>query len=172
VKPKLTLVVAVAKNGVIGRDGDLPWRLSSDMKRFKSITMGKAVLMGRKTWESLPKKPLPGRANLVLTRDARYVAEGARVFASLDAMLAAARAIAQADGVDEICVIGGGRLYEVTLPVADRIILTEVDLTPDGDARFPALGAEWREISSEHVTRGPKDDADFVVRVMERVGVA
>jgi dihydrofolate reductase len=83
-------------------------------------------------------------------------------------MLAAARAIAQADGVDEICIIGGAQLYEATLPLADRVILTEVDLTPDGDARFPALGADWREISSKSVARGPKDDADFVVRVLER----
>jgi len=87
VTPKLTLVVAVAKNGVIGRDGDLPWRLSSDLKRFKAATMGKPVLMGRKTWESLPRKPLPGRENLVLSRDATYVAEGAWLYTDLAAMI-------------------------------------------------------------------------------------
>ncbi len=167
-KPKLTLVVAVAKNGVIGRNGDLPWRLSSDLKRFKAATMGKPVLMGRKTWESLPRKPLPGRANLVLTRDASFVAEGARVFASINAALAAARAIAQTDGVGEVCVIGGAQLYEATLPLADRIVLTEVALSPEGDAYFPKLGGEWLEVSAEHVARGPKDDADFIVRVLER----
>ena len=89
VTPKLTLVVAVAKNGVIGRDGDLPWRLSSDLKRFKAATMGKPILMGRKTWDSLPRKPLPGRPNLILTRDANFQAEGAWVYTDLAAMLAA-----------------------------------------------------------------------------------
>ena len=91
--PKLTLVVAVAKNGIIGRDGVLPWRLSSDMKRFKAATMGKPVLMGRKTWDSLPKKPLPGRQNLILTRDADFKADGAWVYTDLAAMLAASCAM-------------------------------------------------------------------------------
>ncbi|HRP12618.1 MAG TPA: dihydrofolate reductase, partial [Terricaulis sp.] len=105
--PKLTLVLAIAKNGVIGRDGALPWRLSSDLKRFKAATLGKPVLMGRKTWDSLPKRPLPGRENLVLTRDANFQAEGAWVFTALAAMCAAARAMAQRSGAGEICVIGG-----------------------------------------------------------------
>ncbi len=166
--PKLTLVVAVAKNRVIGRGGELPWRISSDMKRFKAATMGKPVLMGRKTWESLPKRPLPGRDNIVLTRDAAFVAEGARVYATLDAALAAARAMAQAKGAQEVCIIGGAQLYEATLPLADRIILTEVNLAPDGDAHFPDLGGEWREVSRERIARGENDDADFVARVLER----
>ncbi|MBY0562537.1 MAG: dihydrofolate reductase [Hyphomonadaceae bacterium] len=165
---KLTLVVAVAKNGVIGRDGALPWRLSSDLKRFKAATMGKPVLMGRKTWESLPKRPLPGRANLVLTRDASFVAEGARVFSSLDAMLAAGRAIAQASGADEVCVIGGAQVYEATLPLADRIVLTEVNLEPEGNARLDLDLSRWRDVSREAVARGPNDEADFLVRVLER----
>ncbi len=166
--PKLTLVVAVAKNGVIGRDGDLPWRLSSDLKRFKAATMGKPVLMGRKTWESLPKKPLPGRPNLILTRDSNFVASDAWVYTDLAAMLAAGRAMAAAAGVEEACVIGGAQLYEATLPLADRIILTEVNLEPAGDARLVLDLASWREVSREHVERGEKDDADFVVRVLER----
>ena len=166
--PKLTFVVAVAKNGVIGRDGDLPWRLSSDMKRFKAVTMGKPVLMGRKTWESLPKRPLVGRQNLVLTRDASYVAEGAWVYTDLAAMLAAARAMAEASGAEEACVIGGAQLYRETLPFADRIILTEVDLVPEGDARLDLDLTHWREVSNEHVPRGEKDDAAFTVRVLER----
>ncbi len=132
--PKLTLVVAVAKNGVIGRDGALPWRLSSDMKRFKAATMGKPVLMGRKTWDSLPRKPLPGRQNLILTRDADFKADGAWVYTDLAAMLAAARAMSEAAGVEEACVIGGAQLYNAVLPQADRIILTEVNLEPEGDA--------------------------------------
>ena len=166
--PKLTLVVAVAKNGVIGRDGDLPWRLSSDLKRFKAATMGKPVLMGRKTWESLPRKPLPGRQNLILTRDANFVADGAWVYTDLAAMLAAGRAMAQAAGVEEACVIGGAQLYNAVLPKADRIMLTEVNLAPEGDARLALDLASWREVSREHVERGEKDDADFVVRVLER----
>jgi dihydrofolate reductase len=166
--PKLTLVVAVAKNGVIGRDGDLPWRLSSDMKRFKAATMGKPVLMGRKTWDSLPRKPLPGRQNLILTRDADFKADGAWVYTDLDAMLAAARAMAEAAGVEEVCVIGGAQLYNAVLPQATRIILTEVNLEPEGDARLDLDLSQWRETSREAVERGEKDDADFTVRVLER----
>jgi dihydrofolate reductase len=166
--PKLTLVVAVAKNGVIGRGGKLPWRLSSDMKRFKAATMGKPVLMGRKTWDSLHVRPLPGRQNLVLTRDPNVKPEGAWLYTSLDAMLAAGRAMAKASGAEEVCVIGGAQLYEATLPIADRIVLTEVNLEPEGDAFLLIDHSQWREISAEHVERGPKDDADFVVRVLER----
>ncbi len=165
---KLTLIVAVAKNNVIGRDGKLPWRLSSDMKRFKAATMGKPVLMGRKTWDSLPRKPLPGRQNLILTRDADFKADGAWVYTDLAAMLAAARAMAEAAGVEEACVIGGAQLYNAVLPQADRIVLTEVNLAPEGDARLDLDLSAWREVSREHVERGEKDDADFVVRVLER----
>lgn len=166
--PKLTLVVAIAKNGVIGRSGALPWRLSSDMKRFKAATMGKPVLMGRKTWGSLQVRPLPGRQNLVLTRDADFSAEGAWVYTDLAAMLAAGRAMAEASGAEEACVIGGAQLYEATLPQADRIVLTEVDLAPEGDALLQFDRAPWREVSAEHVERGPNDDADFTVRILER----
>ncbi len=165
---KLTLILAIARNDVIGANGALPWRLSSDMKRFKAATIGKPILMGRKTWESLPRKPLPGRKNIVLTRDANFKAEGGWSYTSLDAALAAARAMAEADGVSEICVIGGAQIYEATLPLADRLILTEVNLAPEGDARLRLDLSDWREISSEHVARGAGDDADFVVRVLER----
>lgn len=167
--PKLTLVLAVAQNGVIGRDGDLPWRIKSDMARFKAATMGKPVLMGRKTWDSLPRKPLPGRQNLVLTRDASFVADGAWVYTKLDAMLAAGAAMAEAAGVDEYCVIGGSLLFAETLPLADRIRLNEIKLSPDGDTTFPKLDAtQWSEVSREEVAAGPNDDAAFVVRVLER----
>lgn len=166
--PKLTLVVAIAKNGVIGRDGALPWRLSSDMKRFKAATMGKPVLMGRKTWDSLPRKPLPGRQNLVLTRDPNFVAEGGWVYTDLPAMLAAARAMAIAGGAEEVCVIGGAQLYEAVLPQADRVVLTEVNLAPEGDARLGLDISQWREVSREDVAAGPNDDAGFCVRVLER----
>jgi dihydrofolate reductase len=166
--PKLTLVLAIAKNNVIGANGELPWRLSSDMARFKAATMGKPVLMGRKTWESLPKKPLPGRQNLVLSRDPNFKADGAWLYTDLAAMLAAGRAMAEASGAGEVCIIGGARLYEATLPLANRIVLTEVNLAPEGDARLELELSAWREVSREHVARGPKDDADFVVRVLER----
>lgn len=165
-EPKLTFVVAIAKNGVIGRDGGLPWRLSSDMKRFKATTMGKPVLMGRKTWESLPRKPLPGRQNLVLTRDADFVAQDAWVYTDLDAMVAAGRAMAKDAG--EACVIGGAQLYNALLARADRIVLTEVDLAPEGDAFLRLDLSGWREVSREDVPRGEKDDAAFTVRVLER----
>jgi dihydrofolate reductase len=167
--PKLTLVVAVAKNGVIGRDGVLPWKLKSDMARFKAITMGKPVLMGRKTWDSLFVRPLPGRRNLVLTRDGSFRPKDAWAFTKLDAFLAAGRAMAEEMGVDEACVIGGSLLYAETLPLADRVRLTEVALEPEGDARFPALDpALWRETSCDAVQAGPGDDSDYVVRVLDR----
>jgi dihydrofolate reductase len=166
--PKLTFVVAVARNGVIGRGGALPWRLSSDMKRFKVATMGKPVLMGRKTWDSLPKKPLPGRQNLILTRDANFIAPDAWVFTDLAAMVAAARAMAKAANAEEVCVIGGAQLYNAVLPQADRIILTEVNLSPEGDARLDLDLSHWREVAREDVAAGPNDDADFIVRTLER----
>lgn len=165
----LSLIVARARNGVIGRDGGLPWRLSSDLKRFKAITMGKPMLMGRKTWDSLPNRPLPGRKNIVLTRDATFRAAGAWVFSDLAAALAAARAMAAADGVDEVSVIGGAALYAETLPLADRLYLTEVECAPEGDAHFPAFEeAAFRETASEQVAAGPKDDHAFTIRTLDR----
>lgn len=167
--PKLTLVVAVARNGVIGRDGVLPWKLKSDMARFKASTMAKPVLMGRKTWDSLFVQPLPGRRNLVLTRDASFRPKDAWAFTKLDAFLAAGRAMAEETGAEECAVIGGSLLYAETLPLAERIRLTEVALEPEGDAHFPTLDpAQWREISREAVQAGPGDDSDYVVRVLDR----
>jgi len=171
--PVIALVVARGRNGVIGRDGDLPWRLRSDLQRFKAITVGKPCLMGRKTWESLPLKPLPGRLNLVLTRDQSYEAEGmskgALVCATLDEAIEIARETAEEDGVNEICVIGGTALFEAALPRARRLYITEVDAAPDGDAVFPAFDeAAWVEISSERHPAGEKDDHPFTFRVLER----
>jgi dihydrofolate reductase len=159
----ISLVVAVSKNGVIGRDGGLPWHSSSDLKRFKEITMGKPVIMGRKTWESLPKRPLPGRRNIVLTRTSDAIGEGAETVAS------PAEALALVQGVEEACIIGGGEIYRQFLPVAHRLYLTEVDLEVDGDTVFPTLDPSWKEISREVHPRGEKDSAGFVLRVMERV---
>lgn len=165
---KLAIVVAVAKNGVIGRDGDLPWRIPSDLKRFKQVTLGKPVVMGRKTWDSLPRKPLPGRANFVISRSVSAAA-GASVFADVDACLDEARGAAIEAGVDEVCLIGGAQLYADLLPRVDRIYLTEVDLEPEGDAGFPALSPEdWREVSVETVEPAEGDDSGFTLRVLDR----
>lgn len=168
-KPRIAFVVAVARNGVIGREGGLPWRISSDLKRFKAITMGKPVIMGRKTWESLPRRPLPGRRNIVITRDRQYRAEGADVVASIDESLVQARQAAS----DEICVIGGAEIFRLMLPMADRLYLTEVDLAPEGDVFFPPLDPKaWRERARETHERAPGDDAGFVLRVLDRVAPA
>jgi len=167
--PHLALVVARARNGVIGRDGDLPWRLRSDLQRFKAVTMGKPCIMGRRTWESLPLKPLPGRLNLVLSKDESFLAKGALVCTTLDEAVDIARETAMDDGVDEICVIGGTALFEAALPRAKRLYLTEVEAGPEGDAVFPAFDeGAWTEVSSEAVAAGDKDDHDFVFRVLER----
>ncbi len=168
--PVLCLVVARAKNGVIGKDGDLPWRIPSDLKRFKAITRGKPVVMGRRTWESLPRKPLPERPNiLVSTTLAPEDAPGAEVFSDVWHALEAARTAASIAGVSEICVIGGARLYRLLAERAFRIYLTEIDLEPDGDAVFPELNeSEWREKSAERVEAAPGDEAGFTLRVLER----
>ncbi len=167
--PHLALVVARARNGVIGKDGGLPWRLRSDLQRFKAVTMGKPCIMGRRTWESLPLKPLPGRLNLVLTKDESFEAKGALVCTTLDEAVEIARETAEEDGVDEVCVIGGTALFAAALPRAKRLYLTEVEAEPEGDAVFPAFDeGAWVEVSSEAVAAGEKDDHDFVFRVLER----
>ncbi|WP_421787465.1 dihydrofolate reductase [Hyphobacterium sp.] len=166
---KTALVVAVAKNGVIGRDGDLPWRLKSDLKLFKKNTLGKPVIMGRKTWESLPVKPLPGRTNIVVTRTPGYHAEKAIVVGDLGAAFDEAHIRADMDGAGEICVIGGAQIYAATRQVADRIYLTEVEAEPEGDAVLsPFEPAIWKEVRSESFPAGPDDDHAFVYRILER----
>ncbi|MDQ8029065.1 MAG: dihydrofolate reductase [Brevundimonas sp.] len=171
--PSLVLVVARGSNGVIGRDGDLPWRLRSDLQRFKAITIGKPCIMGRKTWESLPLRPLPGRLNVVVTRDEGYgedgEAKGALVCTSLDEAIEIAREHAAEDGVDEVCVIGGAALFQAVLPRAKRLYITEVDAAPDGDVHFPAFDADqWTEVASEAHPAGEKDDHAFTFRTLEK----
>jgi dihydrofolate reductase len=162
-------VVAIADNGVIGRDNGLPWRLSSDMAFFKRVTMGKPIIMGRKTWESLPKKPLPGRTNIVVTRNAGYAAEGAELAMSASAALALGRALAVQAGADEIMVIGGAQLYAEVFDHADRLYITEVHAAPEGDVSFPAFDRrQWREVSRERHAAGEKDSADYSFVVLER----
>ncbi len=166
-KLKVTLVFGVAQNGVIGRAGGLPWRLSTDMKRFKATTMGKPVIMGRKTWESLPRQPLPGRRNIVVTRNPGYRAEGADVAASLDEALE----IAQQDvgEAGEACVIGGAQLYRDALDKADRLDITHVLADVDGDVELPPIDpAIWEAISSEEFPKGERDDYATRYVVYER----
>ncbi|UUP16101.1 dihydrofolate reductase [Nitratireductor thuwali] len=151
----IALVVAMAENGVIGREGGLPWRLSTDLKRFKAVTMGKPVIMGRKTWESIGR-PLPGRLNIVISRDPAYVAEGAEVVPSLDAGLALAEE--RAAGADEICVIGGGEIFREALEHSDRLYVTHVLADVTGDAHFPPIDStHWEAVSTEDVPAGEKD---------------
>jgi dihydrofolate reductase len=157
------------RNRVIGREGDLPWRLPSDLKHFKRVTLGKPCLMGRKTWESLPF-PLPGRPNLVLTRNADYTAEGAQVFTDMNAMIGKGYELAGAAGVNEIMLIGGAQLYETLLPRLDRLYITYVDAEVEGDAVFPEIDAAfWRLTRKERPQKGPKDEFSFHVAVFDRV---
>ncbi len=145
----LSLIVAVAKNGVIGKDNRLLWHLPEDMRHFRETTRGKAVIMGRKTWESLPEqfRPLPGRHNIVVSRNPDYCATGATLAASLEDALAKAE---QGNEGGEIFVIGGEQLYQQAMPCADRLYLTEIDEAFDGDASFPEVKAEdWLVVSSQ-----------------------
>ena len=158
----VSIIVAIAENGVIGRENGLPWRLSTDLKRFKALTMGKPVLMGRKTWESMPKRPLPGRRNIVITRDANYVADGAEVFSSLDEALEAA-------GGGDVCIIGGGEVYAQGLDHADELHVTHVEAAVDGDTLFPDIDpAIWKKVSEESLPAGEKDDFATFYTVYER----
>ncbi len=161
--------VARARNGVIGRGGDLPWRLKSDLKLFKATTLFKPVIMGRKTWDSLPRRPLPGRTNIVLSRDGSFEPEGAIACERFEEAVEIAREQAQEDGADEVCVIGGAALFALALPKAKRIYLTEVEAEVEGDVFFPPFAeAGWREVRRESHAAGEGDDYPFVFRVLER----
>src|SRR3546814_7935916 len=161
-------IVARADNGIIGRAGGLPWHLSGDLKFFKAQTLGKPVAMGRKTWQSIGK-PLPGRPNLVITRDAAFKAEGAEVVATLAAALERAQDLAREAGATEIMVIGGGQIYEEALPLASQIYLTEVHVSPEGDTAFPSLDPrEWREIRRDAPVSGGTGQPDYSIVVLER----
>ncbi|MDO8423060.1 MAG: dihydrofolate reductase [Parvibaculum sp.] len=164
----LSFFIAIADNGVIGRDNGLPWRLKGDMAYLKRMTMGKPIIMGRKTWESFPKRPLPGRPNLVITRDAAYDAPGAEVFSSTESAVARAEALARELGVDEAMVLGGAQIYEALLGQATRIYLTEVHAAPEGDTRFEFARDGWREVSRERHEKGEKDTSDYSFVVLER----
>jgi dihydrofolate reductase len=166
----LVLVAAVARNGIIGANGGLPWRLSSDLKRFKALTWGKPLVMGRKTFESIGRA-LPGRETIVVTRDPAFAPSGVLVAHDLDAGLALAAERASVLGAGEIIIGGGGEIYAQTIARASRLFITEVGLEADGEARFPPVDTrEWREITRKSGERGSRDDADCVFVEYERRG--
>jgi len=148
-KPMISIIVAMAENRVIGNDNALPWRLPADLKHFKAMTVGKPIIMGRKTWESLPGR-LPDRIHIIITANPDYVADGCVVVRSLEAALEAA------GDVPEVMIVGGTMLYQQALPLADRIYLTLVETQVEGDARFPEFDpGQWQEIERQ---RHPSDD--------------
>ncbi len=154
---------------MFGREGGLPWRLRSDMALFKQLTLGKPVIMGRRTWDSLPKKPLPGRTNLVLSRDGSFAPAGALVCETLAEAVQIAREQAEEDGAEEVCVIGGAAVAEAALPKATRIYLTEVEGDPEGDVVLPPFDETgWTEVRRERHPAGEGDDYPYTFRVLER----
>ncbi len=165
---KVALVLAVAKNGVIGDQNKLPWNLPSDLKRFKETTIGHPIIMGRKTYESIGK-PLEGRDNIVLTRGSIVENTSVHTANSLEEACSLAKRFAANRGVDEIMIIGGGDIFEQTRGMADKIYLTTVDMEAEGDTVFEPLQAtNWELVSSEDVKAGPNDTADFNVSIYER----
>lgn len=162
---KLALIWAMSRNRTIGRNNALPWHLPEDLKYFKRVTMGKPIIMGRKTWESIGR-PLPGRTNIVITKDSSYRAEGVRCVGSLDEAITLAENIALIDGVDEAVIIGGAQIYALALPKAQRLYMTQVHAEVEGDAFFPQFDlTQWEERGREdHGASGPNPyDYSFVV---------
>ena len=161
--------IARARNGVIGKDGTLPRRLKTDLANFRAVTMGKPVIMGRKTWESLPKRPLVGLTNIVLSRDGSFEPKGAVVCEDFSEALSIAREQAEEDGAAEVCVIGGASLFELALPRAKRLYLTDVDADVEGDVVLsPIDESRWTEVRSERHEAGAEDEYPFTIRVLER----
>jgi dihydrofolate reductase len=168
-RAKLVHVVAVATNGVIGQSGRLPWRLKSDLAHFRSVTMGKPLVMGRKTWRSIGK-PLAGRTNIVVSRDRNFAAPGIVAAPSLEAALDVARADALRRAVADIVIIGGADIYRQTIAAADRLVITWVNLQPPGETTYPTIDHNfWKEVNRTEHPAGPGDDASFTVLVYERL---
>jgi dihydrofolate reductase len=164
-------MVAVAENGVIGKNNALPWHLPEDLRYFKRVTMGKPIIMGRKTFESIGR-PLPGRTNIVITRNTALQAEGVKVVYSLDEALELAASIALLDGAQEAVVIGGAQIYREAIPVADRLYVTEVHANVEGDAVLPDIDwARWREVSREYCVAQPPNPYDYSFLCYESVDV-
>ena len=165
---RLSIIAAVAANRVIGRNNGLPWHLAGDLKWFKTLTLGHHMIMGRRTFQSLPRV-LDHRLNVVLSREPGFVAPGAIVAGSLEEGLAQARRAAQQAGVDEIMVIGGDDVFRAIMPLAKRIYLTEVHASPHADTWFKDFNLkDWRELSRERHEPGPKDEYPFSFVVLER----
>ena len=166
----VAIIVAAAENGVIGRNNSLPWHLPGDLQYFKRVTMGKPVVMGRKTYESIGR-PLPGRSNIVVTRNPDFCAEGVRVAVSLDDALQIAEDIALIDGADELLVIGGAEIYREAIPLAVRLYVTEVHANVTGDAYLPEIDWKvWCEVDRErHIAQGD-NPYDFSFVVYRRAG--
>jgi len=161
---RLSLIVAMSENRVIGRGGQLPWRLSADLRRFKQLTMGHHLIMGRKTWESIGR-PLPGRTSLVISRQPDYRVDGAEVVPNLP------QAILRAEGDDEAFVIGGGEIYQQALPLVGRVYLTMIHASVEGDTRFPELAADqWRVLEQSPIqSADEKNDHDYSFLIYERI---
>lgn len=167
-RPLLDIVVAMAENGVIGRDGDMPWHLSTDLKRFKALTLGRPMVMGRKTFEAIGR-PLPGRETFVVSRDLAFKPDGVTVLADLDAALEKAMASALAKDVPSVVVAGGGVLYAATIHRADRLYVTRVAAAPEGDTHFPPIDpALWMLDAAEPMVRGERDSADAIFETWVR----
>lgn len=167
--PDLELVAAMGRRGEIGLDGRLPFRLATDLANFRRITLGRPVVMGRRTWDSLPRHPLPGRLNIVVSRGTGSMQPGALVFSDLAVALGAGVAHAVCTGAASVCVIGGAELYRATLPLARRLWLTEVEAEVEADAFFPPFDRTgWIECEARHVAAGPGDEHPFTVRRLDR----
>lgn len=165
----IALVAAVARNGVIGRDNAMPWRQSSDLKRFKEVTIGKPIIIGRLSHEAIGR-PLPGRETIVITRDRTFAQPGVHVAHGVMDAVGLGEALAEEMGADEIICAGGAEIYALFLPVASRMRITEIHAEPDGDVFFPEYDpARWREVFSEDHPAGPRDDFPYTYRDLVRV---
>jgi dihydrofolate reductase len=166
---KLAIIVAADENGVIGREGGLPWHQSTDLKTFRRLTMDKPIIMGRRTFQSIGRA-LDGRDNIVVTRDPGFEAPGVSVCDSVADALTLARVLATTRGADEIMIIGGAAIYDATLALADRVYLTRIHARVDGDRVFPELApSDWQEVSCEPLDKGPRDDFASTLMVYERL---
>lgn len=164
----IAMIVAMGENRVIGAAGEIPWRLPTDFAHFKRTTLGKPLVMGRKTFESIGK-PLPGRTNIVVTRQEGYAPEGVLVAATLSGAIDMAQAVASADGAEEVMIGGGGEIYREAMPLAERLYVTHVAVAPSGDAWFPPIDpAEWQVADTLLLARGERDSAEFSVKVYRR----
>lgn len=168
---KTVIIVAVSDNGIIGRDGDMPWKLSTDLKRFKALSMGKPLVMGRKTFESVGSKPLPGRPHVIVSRCQQIEMPGVETVASLEEALRRAKKLAVDAGVDEVCVVGGGEIYRQALGLADVLHVTHVETIVDGDTSFPAIDPEiFERVEETRVPAGEKDNYPTRYAIYRRRG--